>query len=109
MEKRRQWRRVFVAALLACGLLQSRSYAFVESTETDGELPSNISGVWLLVSHIEFPRPTPTPAEGTTPGPTPAQSPGAETENGARYFNVANLVRVVHFLKDDANAMRAAD
>jgi hypothetical protein len=109
MEKRRQWRRAFVAALLAFGLLQSRSYAFVESTETDGELPSNISGVWLLVSHIEFPKPTPTPAEGTSPVPTPAQSPGAEADSGMRYFNVVNLVRVVHFLKYDANAMRAAD
>jgi len=110
MEKRRrEWRLVSIAALLALGMFQSRSYAFVESTETDGELPGNISGVWLLVSQMEFPKPTPTPAEGSSPEPTPVKSPGADAESPLRYFNVVNLIRVVHFLKDEANAIRAAD
>ncbi|HEY2386096.1 MAG TPA: hypothetical protein VGK30_03980 [Candidatus Binatia bacterium] len=108
MKKRRKWRVVSVAALLAVGLFQSRSHAFVESTETDGELPSNISGVWLLVSQIEYPKATATPEPGSTPAPAPAASPqpGAGID---RYFCVANLIRVVHFPKDEANAMRAAD
>ncbi len=109
MKNRRKWRLVTVAALLAVALVQSRSHAFVESTETEGELPSNISGVWLLVSQMEFPRPTPTPAEGSSPAPTPAASPEAGAAGDLRYFNVVNLIRVVHFSKDEANAMREAD
>jgi hypothetical protein len=108
MKKRRQWRRVSIAALLALGLLRSHSYAFLESTDTDGELPSNISGVWLLVNEMEFPKPTPTPApEGASPVPTAVESPGAA--NAVRHFNAVNLIRIVHLRKDDANAMRAAD
>jgi len=107
MRKRRKWRLVSVAALLAVGLLQSRSHAFVEDTETDGELPSNISGIWLLVSQIEYPRVTPTPEPGSTPVPTPAGSPQPAAID--RYFCVVNLLRVVHYSKADADAMRAAD
>jgi hypothetical protein len=106
MKKRRKWRLALVAALLAVGLLQSRSQAFVETTETEGELPSNISGVWLLVSQMEFPKPTATPAPDATPAPATSPKPG---EAGLRYFNVVNLIRVVHFQKDEANARRAAD
>jgi hypothetical protein len=107
MRKRRKWRVVSVAALLAVGLLQSRSHAFVEDTETDGELPTNISGIWLLVSQIEYPKVTPTPEPGSTPAPTPEGSPQPAAID--RYFCVVNLLRVVHFQKAEADAMRAAD
>jgi len=107
MKKRRKWRVVSVAALLAVGLLQSRSQAFVENTETDGELPSNISGIWLLVSQIEYPKVTPTPEPGSTPVPAPEGSPQPAAID--RYFCVVNLLRIVHFSKAEADTMRAAD
>jgi hypothetical protein len=101
MDNRRQWRRALVAAALALGLVAARGFAFVESTETQGELPREISGIWLVVNHIEFANPTPSPGE-----PTPAPSPAAESN---RYFNVVNLLRVVHFPKAEADKRRAAD
>ncbi len=103
MRNRRQWRSIVTAALLALGLTASRSHAFVESTETEGELPANVSGVWLVVTHIEFPKPTATPEPAATPGPTPAGAAAGPI----RTFNVVNLLKIVHFQKDEAQKMRA--
>jgi hypothetical protein len=105
MKTRRQWRWMMTAAVLAFGIVTSQSHAFVESTDTEGELPSNISGVWLLVTHLEFTRPTPIPEAGATP--TPAPSPGAAAP--IRYFNVVTLMRFVHLPKEAADKIRAAD
>ena len=103
MRNRRQWRSIAAAALLALGLTAPRSHAFVESTETEGELPANVSGIWLVVTHVEFPKPTATPEPGATPGPTP----GKEAAESLRTFNVVNLLKIVHFQKDEAQKMRA--
>src|SRR5438128_1534852 len=103
MKSRREWRRASIAALLTVGLVHGRAFAFIESTETDGELPANISGVWLLVSHLEFAKPTPTPdaAASPAPAPTPARRAEGETPD-VRYFNVINVVKIVHYQKDEA-------
>jgi hypothetical protein len=93
-------------ALLTLGLTASQSHGFVESTDTDGELPTNVSGVWLLVTHIQFPRPTATPAPGATPVPPAARS-GAAAAGPIRYFNVVDLLRIVHVPKSQAQKARA--
>lgn len=107
MKTRRQWRWIMTAAVFAFGIVASQSHAFVESTDTEGELPSNISGVWLLVTHLEFAKPTPTPEAGATPTPEP--SPGAAAAAPIRYFNVVTLMRFVHLSKEAADKIRAAD
>jgi len=110
MQSRRQWLWMVTTVVFAfcfCAMAP-QSQAFIESTDTDGELPTNISGVWLVVTHLEFAKPTPTPEPGQ---PTPAASPGAKAAGPAgpvRYFNVANLLRIAHLPKEKAQALRAA-
>ncbi len=108
MKNRRVWRRALIGAVLALGVLPLRSFAFVESTETQGELPTNISGVWLLVNHLEFTKGEASPSPGASPAPTPTPGKGAAADN-VRYFTVANLVRIVHYPKGEADKMREAD
>ncbi len=103
MRNRRQWRWTVTAALFALGLLASPSHAFLENTDTEGELPTNVSGVWLVVTHIQFPKPTATPEPGATPAPErPAKDTGTP-----RTFNVVNLLRIVHSPKEQAQKTRA--
>ncbi len=110
MKSRRRWLWMLTAVVLAfcCCALVSQSHAFLESTDTEGELPTNMGGVWLVVTHLEFPKPTPTGAIGA---PTPAASPGpkgAAATAPVRYFNVVNMLRVSHLRKDEAQKMHAA-
>jgi hypothetical protein len=109
MKNRAQWRRCLAGAVLVVSLLAGRTDAFVESTETDGELPTNISGVWLVVTHLEFAKPTPVPEVGAAGAPTPARSPGAAAGAPTRYFNVVSLMRMVHSPKEIAQKIREAD
>ena len=110
MQSRRRWLWMLTAVAFAfCfSAIASQSQAFIESTDTEGQLPMNIGGVWLVVTHLEFAKPTPTPEVGA---PTPAASPAAKAGAPAgpiRYFNVVNLLRVSHLPKDQAQALRAA-
>jgi hypothetical protein len=68
----------------------------------------NIGGVWLVVTHLEFAKPTPTAAAGE---PTPVATPAAKEAAAApvRSFNVVNLLRVVHLAKNEAQALHAAE
>jgi hypothetical protein len=109
MKSRRQWLWMLTAVAFAffCAAA-SQTQAFVESTDTDGELPTNIGGVWLVVTHLEFAKPTPTVGAGE---PTPAASPAPKGAAAAtvRYFNVVNLLRVSHLPKDEAQKVHAAN
>ena len=78
MEYHRYWRRVIMAAALALALVPRTSFGFVESSWTEGEIPADLNGVWLVVSHLEFARPTPQP----TPG-APQAAAEAESQAGA--------------------------
>jgi hypothetical protein len=92
-------RAVLIAAVmgLAAALLPAFSFAaFPQSTETSGEIATDLNGTWLVVNRIEFPRQTATPGAAPTPAPSadavspapakPAPSPAAE---GKRPFTVA--------------------
>lgn len=61
MKHRRHWQRVVVAAVLALAFVPGISFGFPENTETQGEIPADLNAVWLVVSHLEFARPTPQP------------------------------------------------
>lgn len=105
MHDRRNWRRAVIAALLALALAPTRAFGFVESTVTEGEIKTNLNGVWLVVSHLQFAKPTPTPSPGAAAA-KPAKAAGKEP---VRYYNVVNLVRIVHLPKPQAQAVRDAD
>lgn len=110
MRNRRQWRRVLIAAVLALGMVPSRGFAFLESTETQGELPTNLNGMWLVVSNLEFTKggAEATPNPGTSPVPSPA-SGAAKKDDAIRHFSVVNLFRIVHYPKAQAEKMREGD
>jgi hypothetical protein len=115
MFKRRNWRAVLVAAAVVVGLTPAPSFSIVESTETEGAVSPNVSGVWLVISYLQFPNASPTP-EGAAAGPSPAASPapgrkaGAEqtgkNETATRTFNVVNLLKITHLGKEGARALR---
>src|SRR6185295_1571793 len=104
MKNRRVWRRALIGAVVTLSVYASRSFAFLETTETQGELPSNISGVWLVVNQLEFTQPEPSPSPGA---PTPA--PHKEAASSVRFFSVPYLLRIVHYPKAEADKMREAD
>ena len=111
MFERRNWRPVLIAAAVLVGLAPAPSFSFVESTETEGAVSPNVSGVWLVVSHLQFPKTSPTP-EGAAAGPSPAASPKAgsaqtgKNEAATRTFNVVNLLKITHLGKEGARALR---
>ena len=74
-----------------------RALAFPEETETQGEIQGDLNGVWLVVHHLKFNRPTPqaTPAAG-------------EKVPTSRIFNVLNLLKITHLDKDAAQGARDA-
>ena len=109
------WRGVLIAALvgLSSALLPGLSFAFPQSTETSGEIATDLNGTWLVVNRIEFARPTatPTPAASPEPGaaaasPQPASSPAA---SGPRPFTVGYLFTIKHIRTEDAQKLREAD
>jgi hypothetical protein len=70
--------------------------AFPEDTETQGTIPGDLNGVWLVVHHLTFNR------------PTPQATPGAEALPTKRTFNVINLFRITHLGQGEAAKARAA-
>jgi hypothetical protein len=69
---------------------------FPEDTETQGTIPGDLNGVWLVVHHLTFNR------------PTPQATPGAEVVPTKRTFNVINLFRITHLGRGEAAKARAA-
>jgi len=102
MKNRRVWRRALVGAVVTLSVYASPSFAFLETTETQGELPSNISGMWLVVNQLEFTQPQPSPSPG-------APAPHKEAASDIRYFSVPYLLRIAHYPKAEADKMREGD
>ncbi len=102
MSDRRYSRGAVIALLFVLCLAPTHAFAFVESTVTQGEIKTDLNGVWLLVSHLQFAKPTPLPSPGAKPEKPAAEEP-------PRYFNVVNLLRVVHIPKAQADEIRAGD
>jgi hypothetical protein len=102
MIDRQIWRGLVVtsvmALLLACA--PTTSFAFPQSTETSGEIQPDLSGTWLVVNRLEFPRPTSTPG-GPEPAPTPNGPVGA-----VRPFSVGYIFKIDHLMTADATKVR---
>jgi hypothetical protein len=101
----RQIRRgLFTATIMALALMlvPTSSFAFPQSTETSGEITPDLSGAWLVVNRLEFPRPTP----GASPAPAAAASPAAVS---VRPFTVAYLFTFEHLQTAEAQKLRDAD
>jgi hypothetical protein len=101
MIHRRTVRHALVAALLTLSVAPSAGLAFVESTTTEGEITDSLSGVWLVVSRIEFQNPS--------PAPTPAGKTDAGAQDSQRYVNAPNILKIVHLPKSAAQIEREAD
>ncbi len=86
---------LFVIALCAMTLGHpERALAFPEDTETQGEISSDLNGVWLVVHRLKFNR------------PTPRATPGADALPTTRIFNVINLFKITHLTKEAASEAR---
>jgi hypothetical protein len=114
------WRGVLIAAVvgLASVLVPGLSFAFPQSTETSGEIATDLNGTWLVVNRIEFPKMTATPTPAASPAasgeaaatsaPTkPAASPAAA--GGPRPFTVAYLFAIKHIPTEEAQKVRDVD
>jgi len=106
------WRGVLIAALvgLSSALSPALSFAFPQSTETSGEIATDLNGTWFVVNRIEFPRPTATPAPVASPDaaatPKPAASPAAV---GPRPLTVGYLFTIKHIKTEEAQKLRETD
>ena len=106
------WSGVLIAALVGLwsALSPGLSFAFPQSTETSGEIATDLNGTWFVVNRVEFPRPTVTPAPAASPDaaatPKPAASPAAE---GPRPFSVGYLFTIKHIKTEEAQKIREAD
>lgn len=104
MKLRRTWA-VIAAGLAALVFAPTPSHAFPENTETRGELPMNLNGVWMVVNQIVYGNATPAPGE-----PTPAATPEAAAAPAKeRVLNAVQLLRIVHVTKDLAEKTREND
>lgn len=105
MIDRQIWRGLVVtsvmALLLACA--PATGFAFPQSTETSGEIQPDLSGAWLVVNRLEFPRPTSTPG-----APSPAPSPNGPV-GGVRPFSVGYIFQIDHLMTADAQKIRDED
>jgi len=88
---------LFAIAICAMTLCQPhRALAFPEETETQGEISDDLNGVWLVVHHLKFAK------------PTPKATPAAAALPATRIFNVVNLFKITHLTKDAAENARGA-
>ncbi len=102
MLNRQIWRGFFITAAIALSLasLPAIGFAFPQSTETSGEILPELTGTWLVVNRLEFPRPSPDPA-GPSPKATPKPDAGA-----FRPFSVGYIFQFEHLLTADAQKLR---
>jgi hypothetical protein len=98
--------RIF-AAVMALLLLPAMGHAFPQSTETSGEIPTDLNGTWLVINRLEFVRPSPSPVATPAPGGTPQKSEPPKT--GLRPFTVANVWTFQHVPTVEAQKIRDAD
>jgi len=97
---------LFATALMALSLalVPANGFAFPQSTETSGEIATDLTGTWLVVNRLEFPRPT--PEASPSPSPEPAASPAAAS---IRPFSVAYVFTIEHLPTAEAQKLRDAD
>jgi hypothetical protein len=102
MIDRQIWRGLVVTSVMALALacVPTTGFAFPQSTETSGEIQPDLSGTWLVVNRLEFPRPTATPG-----GPTPVASPNGAV-GGVRPFSVGYIFKITHLMTADATKVR---
>lgn len=110
------WRSAVSGGLVALSLASNVNAGFVESTETVGEIPVDLNGVWMVVSEIHTNPPTPTPvstpAAGSSGAPAAAASPEPKTsaapaaDVGPRVFSVINLWKIKHIKKPDVEKIK---
>ncbi len=105
MIDRQIWRGPLIAAVVALGLLPGTSFAFPQSTETSGEISTDLTGTWLVVNRLEFPRPSPT----ATPVIEGAPAAGTPATPSLRPFTVAYVFTIEHLPAVEAVKMRDAD
>lgn len=96
MTSQTTWRTTVLAAVATIALAPGLALGFPESTETQGEIPADLNGVWLVVHHLRFNAPIPSP------------SPGAKADQPPRTFNVVNLLKMRHLKKAEAQKIRDA-
>lgn len=104
----RQIRRAALVAVLALSLAPATGFAFPQSTETSGEIPTDLNGTWLVVNRLEFTRPTPTPLPVASGEPTPKPAPSPKA-GSLRPFTVAYLFSITHLPTAEAQKVRDAD
>jgi len=131
----RLWRGLIAGSVAALSFAPAPGFALVEKTETQGDIPADLNGVWLLVSEIEHNVATPTPAASPAPGesaapesspgaaakrsvsaaltsPTPAAkpSPGTSPDTAAsvkrRIYSVAHLLKITHLKKEEVDRIK---
>jgi len=97
---------LFATALMALSLalVPANGFAFPQSTATSGEIATDLTGTWLVVNRLEFPRPT--PEASPSPSPEPAASPAAAS---IRPFSVAYVFTIEHLPTAEAQKLRDAD
>jgi hypothetical protein len=96
------------AVVVALLLLPAMGHAFPQSTETSGEIATDLNGTWLVVNRLEFTRPSPSPQAS----PSPGAAGGAKAEapkTGLRPFTVANLFTITHVPTVEAQKIRETD
>jgi hypothetical protein len=125
----RYWRGLIAGSVAALAVAPASGLAFVEKTDTQGNIPGDLNGVWLVVSDIEHAIPTSTPAPAESPGaegaqaagesPSPvatpkgdahaASSPAADGTSGTpamRVYSVAHLLKIIHLKKPDVDRIK---
>ena len=96
--------------MAALWLAPASSLAFPENTETRGQLPQKIDGIWMVVNQIVYSPVTPEPTQspGQPPLPTPTPVPGA-AKGKERILNAVQLLRIEHTPKAVADEGREED
>ena len=105
MINRQIWRGLVVTSVMALLLAfaPATGFTFPQSTETSGEIQPDLSGAWLVVNRLEFPRPTVAP-DAPSPAPTPNGPVG-----GVRPFSVGYIFQIDHLVTADAQKAREED
>ncbi len=101
MKDRQIWRRLVATSLgaLALAVVTATAFAnFPQSTETSGEIPTDLNGTWFVVNRIEFPN------AGASAAPSPGPSPAA-----TRPFTVGYIFTMTHLRTADAQKLRDAE
>lgn len=104
MINRQTWRALALSAAMTWSLaLPASGLAFPQSTETSGEITPILTGTWLVVNRLEFPK---AKSDGTGPTPTPVGTPSAAD---IRPFTVGYIFKIDHMLTADAQKLRDAE